>query len=122
MSFSGRGVVELAGQRRRAPAAQAVAHDQDFADLELADSEFERGRHAMEPAARFIRRREFRDIAHDEHLSRTGVEYLRWIDPAVGARQDHDLRALALGQLGPAFALARPAPGAEAVVAFDQFA
>ena len=36
--------------------------------------------------------------------------------------EDHHLRALALGQLGPALALARPVVVAEAAIAVDQLA
>src|SRR5205814_9876317 len=34
MAFAGLGVIELAGQCRRAPAAQPVSHDEDLADVE----------------------------------------------------------------------------------------
>ena len=113
-------VVELAGERRRAAAAHAVAHDHDLVDLELGHRELQRGRDAVVATARLVGRGERGDVAHDEHLAGPGVEDLGGIDSAVGAGEDHHLRALALGEFGPALALARPAILAEAAIAFDQ--
>ena len=115
------GIVELAGQRRRAAAAKAVAHHHQLLDLELGDREFERGRDAVIGAVGLVGRHQVGDVADDEHLARPRVEDLGRIDPAVGAGDHHHLRALALGELGPALALARPSPAsAEAAIAFDQ--
>ena len=120
MAFARFGIVELARQRRRATAAEAVAHHQDFVDLELADRELQRRRDAVKAVARLIGRGEAGDVAHDEDLAGPGIENLRRIDAAVRARQDHDPRALALGELRPALALARPVVLAEAAIAVDQ--
>ena len=74
MPFAGRDVVETAGERRSAAPAYPVAHDQDFADLELGHCKLQRGRNAVVAAARFIGRGERGDVAGDEHLARPGVE------------------------------------------------
>ena len=97
-----------------------MTHHEDFADLELGDGEFERGRDAVQPAARLVGRGQRSDIAGYEHLAGPGVEDFGGIGTAIGAGEDHHLRALSLGQLGPAFALMRPVVLAESAVTFDQ--
>lgn len=42
MTFTRRHIVKLSGQRCSATTAFAVAHDQNFADIELCDCKFER--------------------------------------------------------------------------------
>ena len=103
------GMVELAGQRRRAAAAKAVAHHHQFVDLELGHREFERRRDAVIMIVALERRDEIGDVPDHEHLARPRVEDLGRIDPAVGAGDHHHLGALALGELGPALALRAPA-------------
>ena len=120
MAFAGLGIVELAGERCRATAAQAMAHHQDLTDVKLGDGELQRGRDAVDSRGWSRKGARGRDVAHDEHLAGTSVEDLCRVDPAVGAGQNHHLRALALGQLGPALALACPALVPEAAIAFDQ--
>ena len=87
MAFAMLGIVELAGQRRRAAAARAVAHDDDLFDLELGHREFQRRRNAVVPAAGLERRGEVGDVADDEDLARVGIEDDRRLDPAVASRQ-----------------------------------
>src|SRR5205085_3450035 len=101
-------------------AAQAVAEDEDLGHVELGHREFERGRDPVIAGAGLIRRGKRGDVADHEYLARASIEDVRRVDPAVGAGQDHHLGALALGKLGPAFALARPAVVAEPPIAFDQ--
>ena len=113
------GIVELAGQRRRAPAARAVAHHHDLFDLKLGDRKLERGGHAVVARLGLEWGRQVGDVADDENLARLDVENLGRIDAAVGAGDDHHARALTLGQLGPALALALPAVLAEAAVTVD---
>ena len=108
MAFARLGIVELAGKRGSAATAQAVAHDHNLADFELRDGELKRRRNAVIAAVRLIGRRQSGDVADDEHLAGPGVEDVRGIDPAVGAGQDHDLRALPFGELRPALAFALP--------------
>src|SRR5437868_6305045 len=76
MAFAGLGVIELAGQRRRAPAAQPVSHDEDLTDVELDDGEFERGGDAMIAARRLVGRGQRSDVADDEYFARAGVKDL----------------------------------------------
>ncbi len=68
-----------------------MPHDHDVLDPEVEDGELDRGTHAMEAAARFVRRHEVRDIAYDEQFARHGREDGLGIDPAVAARNQHDL-------------------------------
>ena len=72
------------------------------------------------PAVVSIGRDEIGDVADDEDLARADVENLGGIDPAVGTGDDHDLGALALGQLAPALALGDIFPCAEAPVAVQE--
>src|SRR5690242_20136369 len=105
MPFAGFGIVELAGEGSSAPAAEAVAHDQDLADVDLGNRELEGRRDAVEATAGLIGGCQSGDIADDEHLAGPGVENLGRIDPAVGAREDHDLGTLALGKFRPTLSL-----------------
>ena len=91
MAFTRRHVVELAGERGGASAAQAMSHDQDLADVELGHRELQRRGDAVIASARLIGRREGGDVAHDEHLAGVGVEDLRRVAPAVGAGENHHL-------------------------------
>src|SRR5690606_5472150 len=113
------GLVELAGQRRRAAAAKAVAHDDEVGDFELGDAEFERRGDAVIIVVRREWRHERADIAHHEHLARARVEDDGWIDAAVGAGNHHHAGMLAFGEIAPSLALLRPAMLAEAAVAGD---
>src|SRR5579864_6967106 len=120
MAFSRRAIVELSGKCGSTAAAEAVPHDQDLANLQLSDGKFECRRDTVEAAARFVGRSERGDVAHDEHLARPSIEDLSRIAPAVGTGEDHYLGTLALGELGPSLALARPILFTEAAVTFDQ--
>src|SRR3954453_10664586 len=99
MTFAGLGIVELTSKCGRATAAQSVPQDQNLGHLELSDCEFERGRDAVIAAGCLVRRRKAGNIASHEHLAGASIENLRRVHPAVSARQDHHLRALALGEL-----------------------
>src|SRR5438309_5638954 len=120
MAFARLSIIELSSQCRGAAAAQPMTHDQDLLDIELGDRELERGRNAVIAAGGLIRWSERGDVAHDEHLAGTSVENLRRVDAAVGARQDHHPRALALGKLRPALAFVRPVLLAKPAVSLDQ--
>ena len=120
MAFARLGIVELAGQRGGAAAAQAVAHDQDLADFELGDREFERRRDAVEAAAGLIGRGERRDVAHDEHFAGPGIENLRRVDAAVGAGQDHDLGAWPSASSDQRSRSCAQSLRAKAAITFDQ--
>src|SRR3954451_24674062 len=74
----------------------------------------------MEAAAGLVGRSERRDVAGDEHLAGARVEDLGGVDAAVGAREDHDLRVLALREFGPALALAGPILLPEAPISVDE--
>ncbi len=114
------GIMEHAGQRGMSAAALAMAHDDDFLDLQLGHRKFERGRDAVMARRRLERRNQIGDVAHDENLAGQRVEDLRGLDAAVGAGNDHQLGRLALGQRLPAFALATIIRGPEPLIAIEQ--
>src|SRR5690349_17569947 len=120
MSFAMLGAVELAGERSSASAALAMTHDDDFLDLELSHSEFQRRRHAVVAGRGLERRCECGDVAYDEHLARLGVEDDRWLNAAVRTGDDHHARTLPLGKIRPALPLTAPAGVTEAAISFDQ--
>src|SRR6185437_4268512 len=120
MALSRRDIVEAAGEGCGTAAAHAMAHHEDFADLELRDRELQRGRYAVESGARLIGRGEGGDVARDEHFAGPAVEDLRGIASAVRAGEDHHLGVLRFGELRPAFAFMPPVVLPEAVVTFDQ--
>ena len=119
-AFAGLGILEILRKRRSTAAAGAMAHDEDFRDLQLGDSKFQRSRYAVPPAAQLERRDEVGDIANDKHLSRRGVEYGRRIDPAVRTGDHHDVGRLPFRQFRPAAALRRPAVALETMIAGEQ--
>jgi len=120
MALAMGGVVELAGQRRGAAAAKAVAHHHQLVDLELGHREFERRRNAVIILVGLEGGHEIGDVAHDEHFAGPRIEDRRRIDPAVGAGDHHHLGALAFGELVPAVALGLPFAIPEPAIAIDE--
>ena len=118
-AFAQRIAVQVLRERGLAPAAHAMPHHHDFADLEELHGEFESRRNPVLAGRGLERRHQCRDIAHDEDLTRVDVENLRRIDATVRARDHHDLWRLPFLQLFPAVVLFLPVPLAKAGVAFD---
>src|SRR5690242_19863806 len=109
MTFAGRHIIELAGERGSATPTHAVSHDEDLSDLELRNCELQRGRNAVEAAAGLVGRGERGDLAGDEHLAGTSIENLCRVTSTICTRKDHHLRALTFRELGPALAFLGPA-------------
>ena len=85
------------------------------------DRKLEGCRNAVEAAACLVRGCKRGDVARDEYFTGAGIEDFGGIAPAIGAGEDHHLRALALGELGPALALNGPVVLAKTAISLDQF-
>src|SRR3990170_807978 len=120
LAFTRQSIVELTSKRRRAAAAKAVAHDDDLLDFELSHGELESRRYAVMARRRLKRGSKRRDVAHDEHLARPGVEDIGGLDAAVGAGDNHHPRALPFRKLRPALTLVVPFRRSESAIAVDQ--
>ena len=112
--------IELARESGCTAAAGAVAEDDKFLHFQLRYSKFERRGDAMIAGARLVGRSKRRYVAHDEDLTRSGIENLSGIAAAVGAGNHHRFRALPLGELRPAFALLWPMILSKAAISINQ--
>jgi len=98
-----------------------MAEHHDVLDLQGLDAEFQRRRGAVIVAVRLIGRHQVGDVAHDEELTRPGIEDGFRRRPRIAATNHHHARLLAgLGELGVALPLIGQPAGGKRPVPFEQ--